>query len=265
MKTSLLVSVRFIALALLVASSSVLQAQSISVDFSEDTVYSCLWASVTLNPAVSGGQGDLSWNWNTGDTTQTIYLLSTTVGESMIVLSVSDTAGNTASDSVLVIVLQECVLPGDADGTGLANNFDVLPIGRSFSSVGPVRPNAHTNFIGQAAHDWGTLNSAGVDQVHSDADGDGIVDWNDFAVIDLNYTQAQSSGSSGILPAGVPFYVDFPSGPYNSGDTIRAPIILGTATNPASNIIGIAFSINYDKSLIDSASVRIEYDGSWLG
>lgn len=244
---------------------STIQAQSLAVSFNEDSIYSCMWASVTLSPQVSGQQGALTWNWSTGDTTDTVYLLSTAVGNDTIIVSISDASGATAKDTVVVIVLPECVLPGDADGNGLANNFDVLPIGKSFSSIGPVRPNAHNNFIGQAAPDWGSLNSAGVDQVHSDANGDGLIEWQDFDVIAFNYFQAQSIGASGNLPSGVPFYVDFPAGPFNQGDTIKAPIILGSAANPAVDIIGIAFSIDYDKTLIDSGSVRIEYDGSWLG
>lgn len=246
-------------------SGSIAQAQSLSVDINEDSVYSCLWASVSLSPQVSGQQGELSWTWSTGDTTDTIYLLSTTVGNDTVIVSVSDTTGAIAHDTVVIVILPECVLPGDADGNGLANNFDVLPIGRSFSSVGPIRPNAHNNFIGQAAPDWGQLNSAGVDQVHSDANGDGVIEWQDFDVIDFNYFQAQSVGASGNLPNGIPFFVDFPTGPFNPGDTIRAPIILGSPSNPALNIMGIAFSIDYDTSLIESGSVRIEYDGSWLG
>lgn len=265
METSLLNLLLRALFILMMMSGLSAKGQSLMVEFAEDTIYSCQWASVTLSPSVSGQQGNVNWSWSTGDTGPTAYVLSSSIGIDTVVVSVSDASGGMASDTAYIFILQECVLPGDADGNGLANNFDVLPIGRSFSSVGPIRPNAHNNFIGQAAPDWGSLNSAGVDQVHSDANGDGLVEWQDFDVIDFNYFQPQFTGASGNLPNGVPFYVDFPPGPFNPGDTIKAPIILGSAANPASNIIGIAFSIVYDNTLIDSASVRIEYDGSWLG
>ncbi|MFK7925076.1 MAG: T9SS type A sorting domain-containing protein [Bacteroidia bacterium] len=266
MKNSLLHLLSRLLVIVTILGGSAVQAQSLNVDLAEDSIYSCLWAPITLSPIVSGQQGNLTWTWSTGDTTATVYLLPTAIGNDTIIVSVSDDAtAAVAHDTIIIFVLAECVLPGDADGNGLANNFDVLPIGRSFNSVGPLRPNAHNNFIGQAAPDWGSLNSAGVDQVHSDANGDGVIEWQDFEVIEFNYFQAQSMGASGTLPSGVPFYVDFPTGPFTPGDTIKAPIILGSISNPANNIIGIAFSIDYDKSLIDSGSVRIEYTDSWLG
>ncbi|MEM6348586.1 MAG: hypothetical protein AAF927_32180, partial [Bacteroidota bacterium] len=105
MKASLLKNFTLPLLVFAMLGGSLAQAQSLSVNINEDSVYSCMWASVTLTPQLSGQQGTVNWNWSTGDTTATIYLLSTTVGNDTVVVSVSDTTGAVAHDTVVIIVL----------------------------------------------------------------------------------------------------------------------------------------------------------------
>ncbi|MEO0471595.1 MAG: T9SS type A sorting domain-containing protein [Bacteroidota bacterium] len=184
----------------------------------------------------------------------------------MISVQVWDSNQDTLSAFVQLVLLGECVWPGDANGDALANNHDVLALGQSFGSTGYVRPNAHTNWIGQAAHSWTQQFGNGINYAHADTDGDGMVDDVDFPAIYANYFQPQlSPGNSLISPNGALMLVDLLPQNYSPGDTIRMPIFLGNLTQTVANVYGIAFSIEYDNALVDSGSVWIDYTGSWLG
>ena len=236
----------------------------IVIGFSSDTAYVCLGEVFTITPTVTGGVAPYSFLWSNGDTTS---FLETIVVDSVksYSLSVSDLNGETAYDSLVIIALPECVWPGDANGDGVANNRDVLILGITFGETGMVRPDAHTNWIGQGAPAWAQSFGSGLNYVHADTDGDGEVDFDDFLAIESNYFQPVTNGDSVIGTQGVAFYIDSINGNYQAGDTINIPVYLGTSLAPADSIYGIAFSINYDPNLIDSGSVQVSYANSWLG
>ena len=259
-------SLRFItSLLLSLLALSYLSAQNLELSFASDTVYLCSGDSVELSPQVSGGQAPYQFQWSTGDTSASL-IVSPTLGDTMISLQVVDALNATVGDSVNLIVLAECVWPGDTEGNGSASNTDILTLASSMGMVGPTRPEAHTNWIGQPAPAWNQSVNGGADFVHSDTDGNGVVEVEDIEAIRKNYFQPQAtSGLSSNSANGIPFYIDWPTGTWLPGDTIVAPIILGTNTMPANDILGIAFSISYNSALVDSGSVQINYQGSWLG
>lgn len=237
----------------------------LQVSFSSDTLYLCEGIPSGLSADVSGGTAPYNYLWNTGDSSVQISIIPLSTGVYYYLL-VSDVNGSFSSDSVFVVGLPECVWPGDANGDGLANNEDVLILGLAFGSQGNIRPDAHTNWIGQGAPAWSQTFGTGVNYVHSDTDGDGMVGLTDFQAIGVNYfTPNTGPGNSPSQPMGVPLFVDFPTSSFQPGDTFTAPVILGTADLLADSVYGIAFSIAYSTGLIDSGSVIVSYDTSWLG
>lgn len=238
---------------------------NLSVSFPSDTLYLCQGEPYTLDADITGGVGPHAFLWNTGDTTQSLMILPM-AGGTVYVLSVTDILGTVVTDSVLVMGMPECVWPGDANGDGVADNTDVLILGLTYGEQGLIRPDAHTNFIGQGAPAWTQSFSSGLNYVHSDTDGDGLVDENDFFAIRKNFfNPVLSPGGSPLVTEGVPVYVVFPEGSFEPGDTVTGAIMLGTAAQPADSVYGIAFSITYDGSVVDSGSVVVSYDSSWFG
>ena len=62
---------------------------------------------------------------------------------------------STCQDYQLAIrVTDEQVWPGDTNNDGIANHFDLLPLGIGIDSSGPLRPNASLDWIGQEAPGW---------------------------------------------------------------------------------------------------------------
>jgi hypothetical protein len=160
------------------------------------------------------------------------------------------------------------VWPGDANNDLIANNMDLLSLGLAFGSNGPVRPSASNNWVGQASLPWLDTIPGGTDKKYQDCNGDGTVNADDTLAITLNYGLTHTKGN---IPAArgqatdPPLQLIIPQDSAYVGDTIEAMIILGDANVPANNVYGIAFTLNYDATLIDSTTFRIEFSPSWLG
>ncbi|MCI5058479.1 MAG: T9SS type A sorting domain-containing protein [Flavobacteriales bacterium] len=177
-----------------------------------------------------------------------------------------DSFGCADTACTIITVLSDSVWPGDANSDGIANIWDVLPIGVAYGTSGPVRPSATTNWIGQYAADFGQSLASGVDYKHSDCDGNGNINIGDFGAILLNYGQTHTKGFES------PFVMTNPSLSVNLnvdttqvGSVVTAMINLGDAIIPADSVYGVAFQMNYDPALVDSVQMNVDYSNSWLG
>jgi len=182
---------------------------------------------------------------------------------------VDSTIGNSLTQHILLMpmdssCLPRLVFPGDANHDQIVNNQDLLPIGIHFGQTGATRANPSNSWIGQRADDWNLTQANGRDVKHADCNGDGTVNGSDTLAINQNYGLTHNSWRD-VNGGTTQIRFDMPTSQLNPGDTVHIPIELGTVDTMASNIYGIAFSIQYDKMLIDSASVRVDYTSSWLG
>jgi hypothetical protein len=157
------------------------------------------------------------------------------------------------------------VWPGDANSDLVANNFDLLLIGLAYGDTGPIRTGASLIWAAQPATDW--LDSIGyVNNKHVDCNGDGIVNSDDTLAILTNYGLTHPRGN--LLAHNIsnpPLYFELAIDTAGVGDTLSFVIGLGTAVSLADSIYGIAFSINYESSVVDSASAKMSYDSCWVG
>ncbi|MEM9983584.1 MAG: T9SS type A sorting domain-containing protein [Bacteroidota bacterium] len=156
------------------------------------------------------------------------------------------------------------VYPGDVNYDQVANVWDVLPIGVAYGQTGPSRPNASLNWAGQTSLGWGDSLANGLDLKHADCDGNGIIDANDTLAILQNYQSTHTAIGPKNLTNGVPLYMDMPSTQF-PGDTLTIPIMLGNLDTITSNLYGLAFSIDYDSSLIAPNSLSLQFANSWIG
>jgi len=158
------------------------------------------------------------------------------------------------------------VWPGDANDDLVADVNDLLAIGLSFGNTGPARSSVSNAWTGQFAFPWQDTIAGGVDFKHQDCDGNGVVNQDDTLAIVLNLglTHSKTTGLAGG-PDDPPLVMVIPTDTAFVGDTIHAPIYLGDASHPVQNGYGIAFTINYDASLIDSNSFYITFDNNWMG
>ncbi len=250
-------------LLLLATGLGLIRAQGgLLVSFPQDTVFACTGMNIDLTPVVSGQSGNVVYAWSDGSNSPTLSIAAPNGLVLYWVLATNN--GNFGLDSIWVMGMPECVWPGDANGDAIANNFDLLYLGRAYQTSGMVRPHAHLNWLAQGAPSWTHTFANGINYAHSDADGNGLIDTSDVHGILHNYLVPQSAGQ-GNTPGGVPLSVVVPAGPFNPGDSIVIPVYLGTAAQPANEVYGIAFSLNYLSTQVKVSEVKVRYPAGWFG
>lgn len=243
------------------------QDTSFFATFNTDTLFICWADTLTLQPTIIGRPATtpLAHTWSNASNDSTLKVFAPGIYE----VEVRDTLGidelnRYAKTSVVVAYAPDCVWPGDADNDGVANNFDALAIGLAYGLTGPVRNDQGIDWSGKQATAWGdtaTLN--GVDIVYANTNGDGVIDVDDTLAISNNYNFLHQKGSGSNH--GIPLFLYSPTTVSHVGDTINIDVILGLDTLLADSVYGIAFSITYDNTLVDSGSARFVLDSTWMG
>ena len=227
------------------------------------------------------------WEWDMGDGTvmQNIGLTSYDYGEVNIFtvcLTVWNNSGcsNQFCDYVYtgsgdICEFAECVYPGDTNADGLANVYDLLPIGVGYGSEGPPRQVDDVSFAldwsAQFAPDWGTQTIAGHDYKHLDCNGDGEIDSDDLAGIEANYA---TPGNAFMVQAdGSPtFWLDFEWDTIVIDDNtpalieLEADLMVGHPDLPMQNLNGFALQMDYDEEMVATDGIEVDYnDNSFFG
>ncbi|NNE28347.1 MAG: T9SS type A sorting domain-containing protein, partial [Saprospiraceae bacterium] len=164
------------------------------------------------------------------------------------------------------------VWPGDINSNNVADHFDLLYLGIANGSEGPARNNPQMDWQGQTSNDWiDFFVSNGVNYKHADANGDGVVDQEDFLVLKENMGQIHGPVEEYVTTPGTPedppIFVDLNAdGPLTAGEAFNVPIKMGSIDNPALGVHGVAFSIRFDPEQIDPTTVDVVLDpDGWLG
>jgi hypothetical protein len=165
---------------------------------------------------------------------------------------------------VFLVIETDSVWPGDANFDGIANNIDVLNIGLGFNTQGEPRATPQINWLPFATFTWPEIFDNGLSYKHADCNGDGIIDSLDVIAIDQNYNQTHTKSLKNDCDGEVPLFIVFDDVIYEPGDTVLGFIHLGTDDNPANDIYGLAFSLNYNNEFIVENSVQINFENSWI-
>ncbi len=164
-------------------------------------------------------------------------------------------------------VAGQCVWPGDANWDGVVNNFDLLPIGLAYDSTGPVRQDTTISWYGHYSAQWSDSLQDSINYKYIDCNGNGIIDANDTNAIMQNYSLTYTRGG-GFGAGGSADPVLYPGVQqdtvYNK-DTLTIQLLLGSAGIPANNVYGLAFTLNYDPTVVDTTKTVATFGNSWLG
>ncbi len=160
-----------------------------------------------------------------------------------------------------------CVWPGDTDNDGIADNNDLLPIGLAYGSAGIARTQQDIQWYAHPALYWADTLALGVNYRHIDCNGDGIVNSADTLAIIQNFglTHLKNNQSKPWRMSAPALYVDLIPDTVLAGETLVANLILGDINIPAEDVYGLAFTINYDANVVDSAQTTVVFGSSWLG
>jgi hypothetical protein len=225
----------------------------------------------TLNLVDSSSNADTYlWQFGDGDTSSSNKPMHRYAkgGSYTLWLKVTNSNGCTDSISHTVVIDSSCVWPGDANYDKKADIFDALAVGIAYSNTGPVRSNASSKWVAQPCNDWTKNFKSGANFKHADCNGDGKVDSLDLKPIIRNYgdTHAKTDGNGSGNPNDPSLYLSSTVDSIATGDTMQVLINLGTSAKKVSNVYGIAFSISYDNTAVDTAKpVLPDFSDCWLG
>jgi len=149
------------------------------------------------------------------------------------------------------ICREDCIWPGDTNADGIANHYDLLPIGVAAGSRGPGRISP-PNWFPQNGEDWGPQLPGGTDYKHADADGSGEINIEDFFTSAANYQLARP----GYRPHR-DIYRDGPEIFIRDSPGLLDTIALGhsrvrsVSIRHIPGLYGLAFSIDYDTNYFE--------------
>lgn len=164
--------------------------------------------------------------------------------------------------------IQGLVFPGDLNNDGQANAWDILMMGLGYESQGIARNTPSTLWVGQEADDWTENFSNGLNYKHADANGDGIIDFEDAQVVQNNYglTHSTPSFNSPIVDNSNTFELRLePQGTFEVGQPATIDIVLASEANPIENLYGIAFAITSEINFFEAGTFNLITSDSWLG
>ena len=172
--------------------------------------------------------------------------------------------------------------PGDANNDGVANQFDLLPVGIAFGTEGFPRQNASVNWQAQLQFPpWtAALPVSGINLGFVDCDGSGVIDTFDLNAIALNYDKTQTNSQPPPLPYPpkltdtcftcpkpdlvITFNKDTLQTNGLDADTLYATVVLRYPPGvPSQNgALGIAFDVtyNYDPEKIKDSLTEVYPD-----
>lgn len=178
----------------------------------------------------------------------------------------SEIAINTYSGSAQAVILfsnVNAIYPGDANSDGIANNNDILELGLHTGLTGAARTPTSNAWNSFTCTPWTGTITTGKNMNHSDCNGDGIINLSDTLAVFNNYGFMHSLKES--APTATPQISIVPDQAIvfkNNWGT--ASIYVGEATTPVNNINGLAFTVSFNKTLIQPDSVYIEYIPSFI-
>jgi hypothetical protein len=239
---------------------------SVTVSIGKPNI-SCAGAPLTLTAT---SQGSTGLTWNTGEKTQSIVV------RPMQTSSFSVYAFNahcSAYDSVLVGIADpksnfcNLVWPGDVDGNGVVNQYDLLSLGLYYGKTGPVRTSQGILWQGYASSDWPGTFSFGINPKKADCNGDGKVTSADKAAITKNYnlTHNKTEQEFKYSSANPDLYFVYKSSAVHKGDSISVELWSGKATSPVTNLYGLGFKLGYNNAMVVPGATKFAFCKSWLG
>ena len=151
------------------------------------------------------------------------------------------------------------MFPGDTNNDGIANHFDLLPVGVAYGVEGFPRPGASPNWQPQFQPlPWPqSLPVSGINLAFLDSDGNGIIDSLDIDAIAFNFDSTQNASQPPPNPYSLPdtcfscpkpdLLITFDRDTAMVKDTFHAFLTLRYPPNvlPQFGSLGIAFDLIY--------------------
>ena len=184
---------------------------------------------------------------------------------------------DTATVYVLEYCANNCVWPGDVNNDQTVNTLDLLALGIAAEGSGSPRTSPSEMWIGQNGDLWddyfvyqpfGTTKL--INKKYADCNGDSTITTADVASIATNYGKNHLSQQESdttfipIKPNAPLIRLDLPT-EITPGTRHFADVYLATEDLPATDVYGVAFTLEFPEAQIPADSLILTYTDSWLG
>jgi hypothetical protein len=165
--------------------------------------------------------------------------------------------------------ITDYVMPGDGNGDGRANAYDLINVGLGYFTFGAPRPDATTEWTEQYCPNWQLCTNTMVNYKHMDSNGDGIINELDILPIEAHYQPITPFPYPEINEDAPEIFVRFDKDtivvdPANPGLLeISADIIVGTPENPVFDLYGMACAMRYPEFVEKDPTLL--YDPTFFG
>jgi hypothetical protein len=169
------------------------------------------------------------------------------------------------SKAVFKISPLSVVWPGDADNNGIANVYDLLPIGLNYGLSGIARDSVSIKWMAQSASNWNKVQYNGSDIKFADCNGDRYINSYDTLAISKNYglTHNKTENVFSYNSVYPDLYFVLPEA-IIPGRAFRIEVWAGTSTTKVNNFYGAAFSMSFDGNAIVDKSAKIVFASNLL-
>ncbi|MBP8033420.1 MAG: T9SS type A sorting domain-containing protein [Bacteroidia bacterium] len=177
----------------------------------------------------------------------------------------STSSPDIGADEIQTAILSN-VWPGDTDFDLIVTSQDLYAIGLGYGNHKYARDSISNTYIAHSSYDWWVPQVNGKDFKHADCNGDSIINMSDTLAIHLNYSLSHAPKAFSVTTGTLTdVYMIYNKSVYYEGDTVRADIMIGSATNIKTNMYGLSFKLNYDGSMVKANSEKMGYIDSWMG
>ena len=158
------------------------------------------------------------------------------------------------------------VWPGDTDYDLVVGSQDLYAIGLGYGYHKYARDSISNLYIAHSSYNWWMPQANGVDFKHADCNGDSTISMSDTLAINLNYSLPHAPKALSIATGSLTdIYLTYNKPIYHVGDTVKADVMIGSATNIKNNMYGLSFKLNYDESMVKFNSEKMIFNNSWIG
>lgn len=228
----------------------------------------CIASSATFH--ASGDQVSYSWS---GGVTDGVPFLPANEGEYSVT---GINAQGCISTDTLLLTLDSCLIvwPGDTDNDLTVGTLDFFNVGLNFGGTGVPRNTITNDWLPQMASFWDSTmtagSGAGLDQVYTDCNGDGIINFDDTLAVQQNFAMIHALHPIPDDPSNLDDYgkIFFTSDAqvYGANQLVTINIHAGSSDYPLEDVYGLGFTVSYTSSGIVPGSFQIQLnDQSWLG
>lgn len=169
----------------------------------------------------------------------------------------------TGADGSIPDCIFNCVWPGDADNSGMADMDDILAIGLGYGFTGDARADAGNDWYAHYADEWATALPSGVNHKYTDCNGDGVINDDDTTAVSNNFSLEHAVYTMKTAAGEIPL-IFAPDAPIVIGEN-NIPILLGDAVDMVDEIYGLRFTAYAEGADVDTESIQVNFNDSFIG